>query len=163
VPVMEVGPPGSPCRRRSQTAAVSCRSRAGVGSDCGKGPLSAGQVCDEKTNVSKPLMTHRNGYRWHRNRGTISALGQRLALCVPSVWGRPACRPGGARCIGGVSSSQALAWNRRTSRLDTDSQHKWVRSAPWLREGGPRPAETGRGRVPRGTGADRSVVVRKAL
>jgi hypothetical protein len=36
---MEVGPPGSPSRRRTQTAAVSCRSRAGVGSDCGKGPL----------------------------------------------------------------------------------------------------------------------------
>jgi hypothetical protein len=47
---MEVGPPGSPCRRSSQTAAVSCRSRAGVGSDCGKGPPSAGQVRDEKTN-----------------------------------------------------------------------------------------------------------------
>ena len=39
VPVMEVGPPGSPSSRGSQTAAVSCRSRAGVGSDCGKGPL----------------------------------------------------------------------------------------------------------------------------
>jgi RNA-directed DNA polymerase len=35
VPVMEVGPPGSPCRRGAQTAVVSCRSRAGVGSDCG--------------------------------------------------------------------------------------------------------------------------------
>jgi len=31
VPVMEGGPPGSPCRRRSQTATVSFRSRAGVG------------------------------------------------------------------------------------------------------------------------------------
>ena len=47
---MEVGPPGSPCRRRAQTAAVSCRSRAGVGSDCGKGSQTAGQVGDEKTN-----------------------------------------------------------------------------------------------------------------
>ena len=35
VPVMEVGPPGSPCRRGAQTAVVSCRSKAGVGSDCG--------------------------------------------------------------------------------------------------------------------------------
>jgi hypothetical protein len=25
----------------------------------GKGPLSAGQVCDEKTNVCEPLLTHR--------------------------------------------------------------------------------------------------------
>ncbi len=30
------------------------------------------------------------------------------------------CCPGDARCIGGVSSSQALAWNRRTCRPDTD-------------------------------------------
>ena len=59
VPVMEVGPAGSPCRRRAQTAAVSCRLRAGVGSDCGEGPLSVGQVCDEKTNVCEPLLTHR--------------------------------------------------------------------------------------------------------
>ena len=58
--LMEVGPPGSPCRRRSQTAAVSCRSRAGVGSDCGEGSLSAGQVRDEKTNMCEPLLTHRN-------------------------------------------------------------------------------------------------------
>ena len=35
--VMEVGPPGSLCRQRTQTAVVSSRSRAGVGSDCGKG------------------------------------------------------------------------------------------------------------------------------
>jgi len=54
---MEVGPPGSPCRRRSQTASVSCRLRAGVGSDWGKVPLSAGQVSDEKTNMCKPLLT----------------------------------------------------------------------------------------------------------
>ena len=161
---MEVGPPGSPCRRRSQTAAVSCRSRAGVGSDCGKGSQPAGQVSDEKTNVSKPPTTHRNCFRRHRNRGTISAPGQRHAMCVPSAWGRPACRSGGVRCIGGVSSSQALAWNRRSCRLDTDGQLKWVSCAPWLREGGPQPAETGRGRVPmRGTVADRSVVVMKVL
>ena len=59
VPVMGVGPPGSPCRRGVQTAVVSCRSRAGVGSDYGNGSLSAGQVCDEKTNMVEPLLTHR--------------------------------------------------------------------------------------------------------
>ena len=59
VPVMEVGPPGSPCRRGAQTAVMSCRSKAGVGSDHGNGPLSAGQVCDEKTNMVEPLLTHR--------------------------------------------------------------------------------------------------------
>ena len=57
--VMEVGPPGSPCRRGAQTTVVSCRSKAGVGSDYGNGSLSAGQVCDEKTNMVEPLLTHR--------------------------------------------------------------------------------------------------------
>jgi hypothetical protein len=74
---MEVGPPGSPSRRRAQTAAVSCRSRAGVGSDCGKGPLSAGQVGNEETNRVEPLLTHRNVERWHRNRGLWVFPGQR--------------------------------------------------------------------------------------
>jgi hypothetical protein len=59
VPVMEVGPPGSPCRRGAQTAVMSCRSKAGVGSDYGNGSLTAGQVCDEKTNMVEPLLTHR--------------------------------------------------------------------------------------------------------
>jgi hypothetical protein len=113
---MGVGPPGSPCRRRAQTAAVSCRLRAGVGSDCGEGPQSAGQVSDEKTNVSEPLMTHRKPSRWHRNRGRSQAPGQGRAVGASSARGRPACCPGGARCKGGVSSSQALAWNRRTCR-----------------------------------------------
>jgi hypothetical protein len=79
VPVMEVGPPGSPSRRGAQTAAVSCRSRAGVGSDCGEGPLSAGQVCDEKANMREPLLTHRNVDRWHPNRGLWVSPGQRRA------------------------------------------------------------------------------------
>ena len=35
------------------------RLRAGVVSVAVKGPLSAGQVCDEKTNVREPLLTHR--------------------------------------------------------------------------------------------------------
>jgi hypothetical protein len=56
---MEVGPPGSPCRRGAQTTVMSCRSNAGVGSDHGNGPLTAGQVCDEKTNMVEPLLTHR--------------------------------------------------------------------------------------------------------
>ena len=41
---------------------------------------------------------------------------------LPWVRGLAACCPGGVRCIGGVSSSQALAWNRRTCRLDTDDR-----------------------------------------
>ncbi len=59
VPVMEVDPPGSPCRRGAQTAVMSYRSEAGVGSDYGNGSPTAGQVCDEKTNMAEPLLTHR--------------------------------------------------------------------------------------------------------
>ena len=36
------------------------RSRAGVVSVAAKAPPGAGQVCDEKTNVCEPLLTHRN-------------------------------------------------------------------------------------------------------
>jgi hypothetical protein len=95
--------------------------------------------------------------------GQIRDLGRRHAFaCRPGDG--PVGGPGGARCIGGVSSSQALVWNRRTCRPDTDGQSKWVLDASWLREEDPRPADTGRGRVPmRGTGADRLVVVKKAL
>jgi hypothetical protein len=120
---MEVGPPGSPGRRRAQTAAVSCRSRAGVGSDCGKGPQTAGQVRDGKTNGSEPLLTHRKPSRRHRNRGRSQAPGQRHARgCAGSRGAGPAGCPGGARCQGGVSPSQALARNRRTCRPETDGR-----------------------------------------
>src|ERR1022692_5185838 len=54
----------------------------------------------------------------------------------------PARGPGGVRCKGGVSSLQALAWNRRICRLDTEGQSKWVMSAPW----------SSRGRTPCGHG-----------
>jgi hypothetical protein len=53
---------------------------------------------------------------------------------------RPACGPGGVRCKGGVSSLQALVWNRRTCRLDIDGQ---------IREG-MLPRWSSRGRTPRG-------------
>ena len=50
--VMEVGPPGSPGRRRAQTAAVSFRLRAGVGSDRGKGPQGSGSGVLESFGLS---------------------------------------------------------------------------------------------------------------
>ena len=133
---MEVGPPGSPCRRRSQTTAVSCRSRAGVGSDCGEGPLPAGQVSDEKTNMCEPLLTHRNVNDDIETGASTPAPGQgRARRACPGARELPARGPGGVRCKGGVSSSQALAWNRRICRLDTDGQSKWVMSAPWSSRG----------------------------
>jgi hypothetical protein len=59
VPVMEVGPPGSPMQVGSPNHRKLRRLRAGVVSVAGKGPLSAGQVGGEKTNVCEPLLTHR--------------------------------------------------------------------------------------------------------
>jgi hypothetical protein len=75
--------------------------------------------------------------------GLHARLGTRVR---PSAWSRarelPVCGPGGVRCKGGVSSLQALAWNRRICRLDTNGQSKWVMSAPW----------SSRGRTPWGHG-----------
>ena len=42
---------------------------------------------------------------------------------------------GGVRCRGGVSSSQALAWNRRTCRPDSDGQSKWALFGPLVARG----------------------------
>ena len=54
---------------------------------------------------------------------------------IPSAGELPARGPGGVRCIGGVSSSQAHIGNRRTCRLDTHDQVKWVQSALWSSRG----------------------------
>jgi hypothetical protein len=139
------------------------RLRAGVVSVAVEVPRVAGQVCDEKTNVCEPLLTHRNKQRRHRNRNVWGVPGQRRAFRgVPSAGERPACGPGGARCIGGVSSSQALVWNRRTCRPDSAGR-EWVILACRSREGGPQAVNAVSGRVPmRGTGADRFVVAMKA-
>jgi hypothetical protein len=59
VPVMEVWPSGFVVQAGSPNHCKLRRLRAGVVSVAGKGPLSAGQVCGEKTNVSEPLLTHR--------------------------------------------------------------------------------------------------------
>ena len=85
-------------------------------------------------------------------------------LGVPSAGERPACCPGGARCRGGVISSQALAWNRRTCRPDSDGQLGEASQPDWPREGGPQAASTASGRVPvRGTGTGRLVVAGRVL
>ena len=140
------------------------RLRAGVVSVAVKVPRVAGQVGDEKANVCEPLLTHRNKERWHRNRTVWGGPGQRRALRGASSTGeRPACGPGGARCIGGASSSQALVGNRRTCRSDSDGRD-WTRLAYRSREGEPQAVMAVSGRVPmRGTGADRFVVAMKAL
>ena len=71
----------------------------------------------------------------HQNRGSAELPGQRRAVA--------ACpQPGGGllvalarRCRGGVSSSQALARNRRACRPDSGGQVTGAALA-WLREGG---------------------------
>ena len=63
-------------------------SKALVVSVAAKGPLPAGQVCDEKTNVSEPLLTHRKPKRWHQNRGGAELPGQRrVMLACPQPGG----------------------------------------------------------------------------
>jgi hypothetical protein len=96
---MEVGPPGSPCRRGAQTAGVSCRSKAGWEATPEKGPLLAGQVCDEKMNVVEPLLTHRNGMMASQPGSGICsgraacprACGSQRTACV-SFWWCPVLR-----------------------------------------------------------------------
>ena len=134
------------------------RSRAGVVSAAVDVSLLAGQVCDEKTNMCEPLLTHRNETTMASKPGSVGGPGTKARRGGPSVGELPVCGPDGARCIGGVSSSQALAWNRRTCRPDRDGRRCWPR------EGEPQAADTASARVPmRGTGADRPVVAVRAL
>ena len=134
------------------------RSRAGVVSAAGDVSLLAGRVCDEKTNMCEPLLTHRNETTMASKPGSVGGPGTKARLGGSSVGELAVCGPGGVRCIGGVSSSQALAWNRRTCRPDRDGQGFWPR------EGEPQAADTASARVPmRGTGADRPVVAVRAL
>ncbi len=85
---MEVWPSGFAVQAGSPNHRKLRRLRAGVVSVAGKGPLSAGQVCDGKTNVCEPLLTHRKADRWHQNREGAELPGQRRADGgVPSARG----------------------------------------------------------------------------
>ena len=140
---------------------VSCRSKAGVGSDYGNGSLSAGQVCDEKTNVVEPLLTHRK---------TIDSIATGVGAYLREsivLWARCSQR---AACVS-LWWCSVLRWRElvvgagmeeENLCLDTDGQVAGL-VALWPREGGPWAAETVWGRVPRGAGADRLVVAMKVL
>jgi hypothetical protein len=119
-------------------------------------------VCDEKTNMVEPLLTHRK-IMTASQPGLVKVSGRASCQWHGVARGRPACRSGGARCQGGVSSSWALAWKWRTCRLHTVGQSKGMKEVPWPREGGPQAVTTARGRVPGGTGTERPVVAGKAL
>ena len=140
------------------------RLRVGVVSVAVEVSRIAGQVCDEKTNVCEPLLTHRKRKTAASKPDLVGGFGTKACFRgAPSAGERPACGPGGARCIGGVSSSQALVGNRRTCRSDSDGRDG-MRLAYRSREGEPQAVMAVSGRVPmRGTGADRFVVAMKAL
>ena len=77
------------------------RLRAGVVSVAVEGPLSAGQVCDEKTNVCEPLLTHRKNRTMASKPGLSGVPGMKArplwcalsqeAACVPA-WRCPVYR-----------------------------------------------------------------------
>ena len=76
------------------------RSRAGVVSAAGDVSLLAGQVCDEKTNMCEPLLTHRNETTMASKPGSVGGPGTKARCGGPSVGELPVCGPDGARCIG---------------------------------------------------------------
>lgn len=124
-------------------------------SDVGKGPQTAGQVSDEKTNTSEPLLTHRKVVTMAPKPGAQLTPGTKVRSSgAPSARRRPVCCPGGVRCRGGVSSSRALARNRRSCvPIVATSLNGW-RSHPLVPKG--RPA-SGRNHERLSTGAGRRV------
>ena len=142
------------------------RLRAGVVSVAGKGPLSAGQVCDEKTNVCEPLLTHR------KNRTMASKPG---LSGIPGMKARPVW------CALSQEAACVLAWRCPVYRWrelvvgagmeqeNLSSRYRLGRqvglfSHPVGEREDPKRRATVRGRVPmRGTGADRLVVAMRAL
>ena len=103
---MEVGPAGSPWQAEIANHRRLRRSRAGVVSAAVDVSLLAGRVCDEKTNMCEPLLTHRNEITMASKLGSVGGLGTKARCGGSSVGELAVCGPGGARCIGGVSSSQ---------------------------------------------------------
>ena len=132
---MKEGPSESACRSRLQCvtnagASLRCCTRDGsrppeiglqeqisnrpvrlhpkdvVVSDWGKGVLIGRQVRIEKMSASEPSDDAPLALKYCQNRGRGAAPG--------SVGTTPAYGPDGSRCIGGMSSIQALVWNVRT-------------------------------------------------
>jgi len=165
VPVMEGWSSGVAVQAEIPNHRKLRRSRAGVVSVAEKARRRAGQVSDEKTNMCEPLLTHRNVQ-------TASKPGPHLS---PGRRARPAgCVPSqGAACVWPwwcpVYRWRELVAGAGMEQENLSPRYRLGRSLglvqpPGRREGGPRAAETARGRVPRrGTGADRPVVAMKAL
>ena len=141
------------------------RLRAGVVSVAVEGPLSAGQVCDEKTNVCEPLLTHRKNRTMASKPGSSGIPGMkarplwcalsREAACVPA-WRCPVYR-WRELVVGAGMEQENLSSGDRLGEGG-------LGQPPDRRAGGPQTVATVRGRVPiRGTGADRLVVAVRAL
>ena len=56
--------------------------------------------------MCEPLLTHRNEITMASKLGSVGGLGTKARRGGSSVGELAVCGPGGARCIGGVSSSQ---------------------------------------------------------
>jgi hypothetical protein len=94
VPVMEEDPPGSPSKAENPNRRSVMPVKSRGGKRLRKRPATAGQVCDEKTNVCEPLLTHRN------NPTTASKPGSEV---VPGTKTRPVParpEPGGDLRVG---------------------------------------------------------------
>ena len=121
-------------------------------------------MCDEKTNVCEPLLTHRNVVMASKP-GKYTALGERRAVrrgrsqaaaCVLAWW-CPVYR--WRELVAGAGMEQENLSSRYRLGRSLDG-----RSSPGRREGDPQAANTARGRVPmRGTGAGWLVAAMKAL
>ncbi len=130
-----------------------------------EGPLSAGQVGDEKTNVCEPLLTHRKNRTMASKPGSSGIPGMKArrgwralsqeAACVLAWW-CPVYR-WRELVVGAGMEQENLSSRYRLGRGGLVELPGW-------REGGLRSAVAGWGRVPiRGTGADRLVVAVRVL
>ena len=123
-------------------------------------------MCDEKTNVCEPLLTHRKSIKTASKPGWIRSSGQRRAVPLLALsqgaacvwpWWCPVYR--WRELVAGAGMEQENLSSRYRRPVEMGDVGPLAR-----REGGPRAANTARGRVPmRGTGADRPVVAMKAL
>lgn len=110
-------------------------------------------MCDEKTNMCEPLLTHRKQTMTTSKPGKDQILGMSQAAACVLAWRRPVYR-WRELVVGAGMEQENLSSRYRSGR-------PW-----WLvgREGDPQAAETVRGRVPmRGTGTGRFVVAGKVL
>jgi hypothetical protein len=162
--VMEVWPSGFAVQAEIPNHCKLRRSRAGVVSVAAKASPGAGQVCDEKTNVCEPLLTHRNvgnGIETGEVHGPgrtappRGVAGGQAAACVLAWW-CPVYRWRELVVGAGTEQENLSSRYRRPVEMCVVGP---LAARGRTRSGGPI-----EGRVPmRGTGADRPVLAVRAL